>query len=124
MSVCVSCFLCVHSHFVSPHPQILNFPGSYFSLNGHDSNSRKWSELRSTAVRRGGLLGWLEWNGFAMVTAGKGQGKEVVFFGGGSAAISILDIYSLRGIMRLSVLQPEFTAAVNEHGVASAWLVK
>lgn len=25
----------------------------------------------------GGLLGWLEWNGFAMVTAGKRKRKEV-----------------------------------------------
>lgn len=58
------------------HTQILDFPGSYFSLNGHYHDSRKWSGLRSRAVRRGGLLGWLEWNGFAMVTAGKGQGKE------------------------------------------------
>lgn len=76
MSVCVLSFLCVCSHFVSLHPQILNFPGSHFNLNRHNNNSGKWKEARSRAARRGGLLGWLEWNGFAMVTAGKGPGKE------------------------------------------------
>ena len=42
-SVCVShsAFLCVHSHLVSLHPQILKCPASYFSLNVHDHNSRK-----------------------------------------------------------------------------------
>lgn len=68
---------CVCSYIlVSLHTQILNFPVSYNSLNRHDHDSEKCSGVRSRVARRGWLLGWLEWNGFAMVTAGKGQGKE------------------------------------------------
>lgn len=87
MSVCVLGFLCVHSHFVSLHPQILNFPDSYVSLNRHDHDSKKWSGRRSRAARRGGLLGWLEWNGFAMVTPGEGQGKEAFGRAGASSGL-------------------------------------
>lgn len=85
----------MHSHFASPHPQILNFPGPYFSLNRHDRNSGKWSGLHLRAARRGGLLGWLEWNGFAMVTAGEGQGKEAFWRAGESSGL-----YSVRLLIK------------------------
>lgn len=80
--------------------QVLDNPGSYFSCNRHDHDSRKWSRLRYRAARRGRLLGWPEWNGFAMVTAGKGQGERGVL-----GKRWPLNISSLGGLVRLAVLQ-------------------
>lgn len=71
VSVCLLCFSCVFFHCISVDPQILNFPCSHFSLNSRDHNSRKWSGPRLGAAGRAVLPGWLKWNGFAMVTAGK-----------------------------------------------------
>lgn len=56
-----------------------------------------------------------------MVTAGERQEREAF----GRAGESNRSLFSsLRGIMRLSALHPAFTAAVNERGVAAAWLVR
>lgn len=80
--------------------QILAYQGSYFSRDRHDHDSRKWSRLRYRAARRGRLLGWPEWNGFAMVTAGKGQGERGVL-----GKRWPLNISSLGGLVRLAALQ-------------------
>lgn len=114
---CSLLFVCAQTLCI-PTSQILNFPGSYFSLNRHVHNSRKWSGPGLRAARRGGLLGWLKWNGFAMVTAGKGQEKEAF----GQAAVSE-QLLIKRHCEALGTKARIYSPA-NERGVASAWLVK
>lgn len=50
-----------------------------FSPTRCDCVFRKRSELCSRAARQGGLLGWREWNGFTMETAGKRPEKEAIW---------------------------------------------
>lgn len=83
MSVCdclhtytILSLLCVHRKLYPCIPKYWTFRVLILALTDTIIILGKWSGLRSRAARRGGLLGWLEWNGFAMVTAGKGQGKE------------------------------------------------
>lgn len=59
--------------------QILEVLQFYFSPNRPDPDSRKQSELCSRAARQGGLLGWREWNGFTMETAGKRPEEEAIW---------------------------------------------
>lgn len=69
-----SCVVCVHLSCVSGSQNtelsliLILASGQTILILGSESWSR--------AAVRGGLLGWLERNGFAMETAGKGKEKE------------------------------------------------